>query len=134
VKRWWPVVTVEPGGNVDVAYQEGQETPVATNPFCTIRVATLTGNVPLRRLGPANSLVDTFGVQSTDGGASFSTPTRVSSATSNWCTAVSNIRPNFGDYIGSVSGGNKLIPVWHDGRNGVPDVFVAPVLAGGKSQ
>jgi len=134
VKRWWPVVTVEPGGNVDVAYQEGQETPVATNPFCTIRVATLTGNVALRRRGPANSLVDTFWVQSTDGGASFSTPALVSSATSNWCTAVSNIRPNFGDYIGSVSGGNRLIPVWHDGRNGVPDVFVAPILGAGKSR
>src|SRR4029077_13434 len=134
VKRWWPVVTVEPSGNVDVVYQEGQETPTASNPFCTIRVATLSGGVPLRRRGTANSLVDTFWVQSTNGGASFSAPTRVSSATSNWCTAVSNIRPNFGDYIGSVSGGNRPVPVWHEGRKEVQAVLVAPILGASKSQ
>jgi len=97
-------------------------------------VATLSNGAALRRRGAANSLVDTFWVQSTDGGESFSKPMLVTSATSNWCTAVSNIRPNFGDYIGSVSGGNQIIPVWHDGRNGVPDVFAAPILGAGKTQ
>ncbi len=129
VKRWWPVVTVEPGGNVDVVYYESLEQPVASGAFCTIGLGGT-----LRRRGTANSLVNTFWAQSTNGGASFNAPVQVSTATSNWCTAVSNIRPNFGDYIGSASGGNHLFPVWADSRNGVPDVFHADILGAGKSQ
>ncbi len=86
----------------------------------------------MRRVGPASSLVNTFWSRLTDGGASFATPMMVSSATSNWCTTVSNIRPNFGDYIGSTSGGNRVLALWADGRNGVPDSFYAQGL-GGKS-
>jgi len=126
-KRWWPVVTVEPGGNIDIVYYESQETPVASNPSCTIGL----GGV-LRRRGPANSLVDTFWAQSTNGGSTFGAPVKVSTATTNWCTTVSNIRPNFGDYIGSVSAGNRTIPTWADGRGGVPDVFTAPILGSSK--
>jgi hypothetical protein len=41
------VVSVEPGGTVDVVYYESQETSTASNPFCTIRVAMeLVGGVP----------------------------------------------------------------------------------------
>ncbi len=127
-KRWWPVVTVESGGNVDVVYYESQETTVVLNPFCTITVA----GGPLRRRGTANSLVNTLWAQSTNGGSTFSTPVSVSTATTNWCTTASNIRPNFGDYIGSVSGGNRTIPTWADGRSGVPDVFTAPILGSSK--
>ena len=133
VKRVWPVVTVEPGGNVDVVYYESQEVPTSSNPFCTVRVATLSGGVPLRRRGTANSLVDTFWAQSLDGGATFQTLLNVTTATSNWCTAVSNVTPNFGDYIGSTSGGNHVFPVWADGRNGVPDTFYATIQSAGKS-
>jgi hypothetical protein len=133
LKRWWPVVSVEPGGNVDVVYYESQEVATSTNPFCTVRVATLSGGIALRRRGTANSLVDTFWTQSTNGGATFNAPVKVSTATSNWCTAASNVRPNFGDYIGSASGGNHLFPVWADGRNGVPDTFHADILGAGKS-
>jgi hypothetical protein len=50
---------------------------------------------------------------------------RVTTATSNWCTAVSNVRPNFGDYIGSATGGSHVFPLWDDGRKGVPDTFCA---------
>ncbi|HEV2114711.1 MAG TPA: hypothetical protein VGR48_01720, partial [Terriglobales bacterium] len=121
LKRWWPVVTVEPGGNVDVVYYESQETTVTPANLCSPNVGGI------RRAGFANSLVDTFWVQSTDGGTTFSSPTKVTSATTNWCTTVSNIAPNFGDYIGSASGGNHLNPSWADGRNGVPDVFTAPI-------
>ena len=120
VKRWWPAVSVEPGGNVDVVYYESQETSIGTS--CNRG----------RRQGPAVSLVDTFWVQSTDGGTTLASPTKVSTATSNWCTTVSNIVPNFGDYIGSFSGGNHLFPAWADGRNGVPDVFTAAILGSGK--
>ncbi len=128
VKRWWPVVTVRPGGVVDVVYYESQEMPVASNPFCTITVAT-----GLRRRGTANSLVDTHWIQSTNGGASFGPRMKMSTATSNWCTTASNIRPNFGDYIGSTSGGNRVLATWADGRNGVPDTFYATGLGAGRS-
>ena len=60
--QFWPVVTVGPQGEVNVVYYESQETTTTSNPFCTIRVATLSGNVPLRRRGTANSLVNTFWV------------------------------------------------------------------------
>lgn len=128
LKRFWPVVSVEPGGNVDVVYYESQEGPVDASPFCTINVGGT-----LRRRGSANSLVDPFWAQSTNGGAIFRTPLRVSTATTNWCTTVSNIRPNFGDYIGSFSGGNRTPALWADGRNGVPDVFFAHILGAGRS-
>jgi hypothetical protein len=131
VKRFWPVVSVEPGGNVDVVYLESQETTTASNPFCIVRVATLASGQALRRAGTANSLVNTFWVQSTNG-TTFGAPIQVSSATSNWCTAVSNVTPNFGDYIGATSGGNRVLAVWGDGRNGVPDSFYATGLGAGK--
>src|SRR5207245_10529406 len=66
VKRWWPVVNVEPGGAVDVVYYESQEMPTATNTICNI---SLGGGV--RRRGTANSLVNTFWAQSLDGGTTF---------------------------------------------------------------
>jgi hypothetical protein len=133
VKRWWPVVNVEPGGAVDVVYYESQEMPTPTNAICNI---SLGGGV--RRRGTANSLVNTFWAQSLDGGTTFqgapSFPMQMSTATSNWCTAASNIRPNFGDYIGASFGGNKVLATWGDGRNGVPDTFYATGLGAGKSQ
>ncbi len=128
LKRWWPVVTVEPGGNVDVVYYESREESTVSNPICNINLGG-----GRRRRGTANSLVDTFWAQSTNGGTSLNTPVKVTTATSNWCTAVSNIRPNFGDYIGSASGGNHVFPTWADGRNGVPDTFHADILGAGKS-
>jgi hypothetical protein len=77
--------------------------------------------------------VDTFWAQSLDSGDTFGTPLKVTTATSNWCTTATNIRPNFGDYIGSASGGNRVFPVWADGRNGVPDTFYATIQGAGKS-
>jgi hypothetical protein len=132
LKRWWPVVNVEPSGTVDVVYYESQEVPVGSNPFCTISVG---GGI--RRRGPANSLVNTMWAQSVNGGASFQGapfPLTMSSATTNWCTTASNIRPNFGDYIGASFGGNRVLATWGDGRNGVPDTFYATGLGAGKSK
>ncbi len=68
------------------------------------------------------------------GGNTFGTPIQMSTATTNWCTTASNIRPNFGDYIGATFGGNKVLATWGDGRNGVPDTFDATGLGVGKSQ
>ncbi len=124
VKRWWPVVTADPSGVVAVVYYESQEAPVLTNPTCTInfnRAGTA------RRLGPANSLVNTFIATSQDGGLSFDTPVRVSTATSNWCTSQWNVFPNFGDYISSVRANDQVLATWADSRNGPVDTFFAPV-------
>ncbi|HYL13591.1 MAG TPA: hypothetical protein VEV41_11180 [Terriglobales bacterium] len=129
VKRWWPVVNVEPGGTIDVVYYESQETTTASNAVCTINVG---GGI--RRRGTANSLVNTFWAQSVDGGSTFGAPIQMTTATSNWCTAASNVRPNFGDYIGATFGGNRVLATWGDGRNGVPDTFYATGLGAGKSQ
>jgi len=127
-KRWWPVVKVEPGGNVDVIYLQSPETSTASTTTCIEQLDS--GQV---RVGPANSLVDTYWVQSTNFGASFSAPTKVSSATSNWCTANWNSFPNFGDYINAFATGNHVYAVWGDGRHGIPDTFSAVILGAGKS-
>ncbi len=129
VKRWWPVVTTEPSGTLDVVYYESQETTVGANPFCTVSVGG-----GLRRRGTANSLVDTFWAQSLDGGATFPTLLKVTTATSNWCTVASNVRPNFGDYIGTAPGGNHIFATWADGRNGIPDTFYATLQGAGGSK
>jgi hypothetical protein len=130
LKRWWPVVTAESGGNLDVIYYESVEAPVSSGAVCNVSV----GGAANRRRGTAHSLVDTFWAQSTDGGATFKTPIKVTNTTSDWCTTVSNVRPNFGDYIGSFSGGNHVFPVWGDGRNGVPDTFYSTGLGAGKTK
>ncbi len=129
LKRWWPVVSVEPGGNVGVVYYESRETTVASGSFCVVNVGG-----GLRRRGAAHSLVDTFWARSIDGGVTFEAPIGLSTATTDWCTTVSNIRPNFGDYIGSYSGGDRVLATWADGRNGVPDTFFAAGLGAGKAR
>jgi len=131
VKRFWPVVTVSPEGSVNVVYYESQEKSAPDGSNCDIAIGG-----GLHRIGSAHSFVDTKIVRSDDGGGSFGTPVRVSSATSDWCAGTVNIRPNFGDYIGAVTVGGTTFAVWADSRktisiNGVPrnvvDVFFASV-------
>lgn len=104
--QFFPVVSIEDGGNVDVLYYDQQA---------------------------GTPLVDTYWAQSTDGGVTFKAPVKISTATSNWATTTSDLAPNFGDYITAVSGGNKVFATWADGRNGVPDAFFAPIDGAGKS-
>jgi hypothetical protein len=91
------VVSVEPNGTVDVTYYESREQDAQDGTLCTVRVSR---NPLIYRTGNAHSFVNTFWVQSHDGGVTFSAVRRVSSATSDWCTTVSDVTPNFGDYIG----------------------------------
>lgn len=122
VKRLWPVVSVEPNGTVDITYYESREDNAPDGSLCTVRLS----RTPLiYRTGDAHSFVNTFWVQSHDGGVTFGAPIQVSSATSDWCATTSNVTPNFGDYIGSVSAGRRVLSTWADGRNGVPDTFYA---------
>jgi hypothetical protein len=116
VKHLWPVVSVEPSGVVDVTYYESQEASATDGSACTVRVGGTT-NSPLYRTGSAHSFVKTFWVQSLDGGTTFTAPVALSSATSDWCATFSNVTPNYGDYIGSVSIAGKVLATWADGRN-----------------
>lgn len=122
VKQLWPVVSVQSSGTVDVTVYQSQERDAQDGSACTVRVSR---NPLIFRTGDAHSFVNTFWVQSHDGGVSFSAPLRVSSVTSDWCATVSNVTPNFGDYIGSTSGQGRVLSTWADGRNGIPDTFYA---------
>lgn len=106
--QFWPTVSVQPGGNVDITYYESEETGVT-------------------------SLVDLYWAQSIDGGATFEAPVRVSEVTTDWGATATNIIPNFGDYNTAVSAGNRLFATWADGRNGVPDTFFSKILTIGKA-
>ncbi len=126
--QFWPVVTVGPQGEVNVVYYESQE--VGSDP--TVIKCSIGIGGGLTRRSIRSSMVDTFIARSTDHGATFQTPVKLSSATSNWCRGTVNIRPNFGDYIGATTVGPKTYAVWADDRNtiiigGVPrnvvDVF-----------
>lgn len=127
VKRWWPDVTVGENGVVHVVYLQSRERQKTRDPNdveCNISLGA-----PNRRVGPNSSLVNTFWTYSQDGGDSFSMPLKVSSKTSNWCTVVSSIRPNMGDYIDAdATAGNEVYMTWADGRNGVPDTFFARAI------
>jgi hypothetical protein len=131
VKRMWPVPSVEPGGTLNVVYYQSQEASTPLNPECVVFLGS-SSTTDFFRVGPANSLVDTFRVQSANGGKTFGAPVTVTTVTTNWCTTFSDIIPNFGDYIGGASGANRAFPIWADGHNGIPDTFFAPIK--GKSQ
>ena len=144
VKRWWPDVTVGPGGEVHLVYYEEQDTNVTPDPTdveCNTSIAT-----NQRRFGTHAALVDTWWTYSKDGGASWSMPLKLSSETTNWCLSASNIRPNMGDYIDAEAApGGKVYGLWADARvtgNGFlpgpayfpfPMYFANSVFAAGKS-
>jgi hypothetical protein len=97
--QFWPAVSVQPDGTVDVVWYENEE-----------------------------GIADVYYAASTDGGASFSAPIKVTSAPSNWNSAVSNITPNFGDYIGIASRQNRAFACWGDSRpDNHPNVFMASI-------
>jgi hypothetical protein len=127
IKRFWPSVAVRNDGAVDVVYLESQEKPVNGAPGGIDCTEPLTDGGP--RKGGASSLVDVYWVQSTDGGASFGAPVRVTSETSNWCKVAFDKEGtqfgNFGDFIGITTAGDRAFAVWPDGRNGVPDAYFA---------
>lgn len=129
VKRFWPTVAVRPGGDVDVIYLESQEVQVTPDP-ADVECSVLVGG-GRRRTGPLSSLVDTWWIQSQDGGATFGAPVRVSEVTSNWCAAsyvgINPLYSSHGDYLGIATGGNRTFAAWPDNRNGTVDVFFAEV-------
>ena len=125
VKRFFPTVTVRDDGTVDVIYFESRETAV-TAAAGDIECPMTLGS-GLARRGEARSLVDLWWISSTDGGATFGPPVRVTSETSDWCgtqfDSAGFLFPNFGDYLGVVGGRDHTSVVWTDGRSGVPDAY-----------
>ncbi len=129
VKRWWPVVNVQRNGDVSVVYYESVEGPTAAG-SCLVSLGRFGDppGIPRFRTGPARSVVNTYLAHSTNGGVTFDAPIKVSSATSDWCATKTNIRPNYGDYIGATHAADRVLATWADGRNGVADTFFAPIF------
>lgn len=134
VKRHWPDVTISPGGEVHVVYNEERATQLAAGPG-TECIRTFQGGGA--RISTHSSLVDTWWTYSKDGGASWSMPLKLSvgtpTGTSFWCTpqgnVASNIIPNMGDYIDAQAGpGLKVYALWSDGRDVAPIPALGPGL------
>lgn len=70
--------------------------------------------------------VDLYAARSTDGGSTFSSNFRVTTAPSSWFAPLT-LTPNFGDYIGSASEGTGFYPAWADARNNDIDVFATHI-------
>jgi len=119
--QFWPVVSVTDGGLVSVFYYEDVETNVTPHPNDIETNRGLDGVAGRTRRSNRSSIVDGYVALSTDGGASFGTPVRVTDFSSNWSRTVSNIIPNFGDYNDAVSreiGPNtvRVYATWADSR------------------
>ena len=120
-QQMWPVVSVDNTGNVDVTYYEMEDVNVTPDPDdieCSVRIGGPLDNPTLRQ-ATVTTFSDVYWAQSTDGGATWETPVRVTDASTNWCAAtpVNSIIPNFGDYNTSVSHGNNVFVAWADGSN-----------------
>jgi len=100
--HWWPSVSVDSNGTVNVIYLD-------------------------RRNNPGTGLTDLYLSQSTDGASTF-TDTQVTDVTSSWQNIATD--PGFtfaGDYIRGVTQSTSLYATWPDPRNGDPDVYFSRI-------
>ena len=100
--HWWPSVSVDANGTVNVIYLD-------------------------RRNNPGTGLTDLFLSQSFDGGYTFF-DTQVTDVTASW----QGIRydPGFtyaGDYLRGITQGTSLYAAWPDTRNGDPDIYFSRI-------
>ncbi len=109
-------IAADPAGKVNVVFQVMDDVAADTPP------------------GPGVVMYDTYFTQSTDGGASFSSPQKISTASSDPDGSSTNsLRAQFlGDYITAVadSRGARLFAVWTDSRNATPCEAVDAFRAG----
>jgi len=109
-------VSADPSGKVNVGFQALDDRPAGTPP------------------GAGVVHYDAYFSQSSNGGASFSTPQKLSTATSDPDGSSTNgLRAQFlGDYITAVSDsrGSRLFVVWTDSRNATPCAAVDAFRAG----
>ncbi len=78
-----------------------------------------------RRDDPSNSLYHAYARTSTDGGATWATSVRVSSAPSDPNLAIPPDSGGIGDYIGISGGPGVVWGAWTDVRNGNQDIYAA---------
>lgn len=76
--------------------------------------------------GTSGGQSNTYLAFSDDGGTNWSQMGATSDATSDWTTVSSNIAPNQGDYIALFANATHVYSCWGDGRDGNPNVYVAP--------
>jgi len=107
-------VTTNPSGNVDVAFLALDDVPTGTAP------------------GAGVVHYDAYLVQSTNGGATFSSPMVISSASSDPDGSSTNgLTAQFlGDYITVVADSSHIYAVWTDSRNATPCAAVDAFRAG----
>ena len=119
--QMWPAVSVDTTGNVDVTYYEMGDVNLTPDPDdieCSVRIGGPLED-PVLRQSTLTTFSDVYWAQSTDGGATWQEPVRVTDVSTNWCAAtpINSIIPNFGDYNTSVSFGNNVFAAWADGTN-----------------
>jgi hypothetical protein len=107
-------VTTDPSGKVDVAFLALDDVPTGTAP------------------GVGVVHYDAYLVQSTNGGATFSSPVVISSASSDPDGSSTNgLTAQFlGDYITAVADSSHVYAVWTDSRNATPCTAVDAFRAG----
>lgn len=135
--QFWPVVNWEGDDKVDVVYYEDVETNLTPDPTDIETSRGLDGVAGRTRRSTRSSMVDVFLARSTNGGASFGTPVKVTDFTSNWSATRSNIIPNMGDYIASSATEtegveHRILAAWADSRVSInilpsPGVFLSPI-------
>jgi hypothetical protein len=118
---FFPAVSVSPSGTVVVSF-DALTAPPANDPWQT-----------------GVQVYDNYLVESTDGGATFTAPVRVSTASSNPDgSSYNNLMEQFiGDYTGIVAGPSAAYVVWTDARNAARcqavDAYRSAVYAGSKT-
>ena len=107
-------VTTDPSGKVDVAFLALDDVPTGTAP------------------GAGVVHYDAYFTQSTNGGATFSSPVVISSASSDPDGSSTNgLTAQFlGDYITAVADSSHVYAVWTDSRNATPCAAVDAFRAG----
>jgi len=120
-QQFWPAVSVGASRTVDVTYYEMEDVNVTADPDdieCSVRIGG-TVDEPVLKESTVTTLSDVVHVRSSDGGATWHRPRRLTDVRTNWCAAtpLNSIIPNFGDYNTSVTVGRDLFATWADGRN-----------------
>jgi hypothetical protein len=107
-------VATDPSGNVDVVFQALDDVPTGTAP------------------GAGVVHYDAYLTQSTNGGTSFGSPQKISTATSDPDGSSTNsLGAQFlGDYITAVADASHVYAVWTDSRNATPCAAVDAYRAG----
>lgn len=101
---WLPELAVDAYGRVYCTWFDFRDAAAATN-------------------GGQSNIYMAF---SDDGGTTWSQMGASSDATSDWTNVTSNIAPNQGDYIALFANATNVFASWGDGRDGNPNVYVAP--------